>query len=298
MPNDWSLSKAQPYKPTTDADRAAARLACCQWNVLTTPELHGCGLNGPAVGVRVRRGYIHPLYRAVYAWGTSNLSLEGHWLAAVKACGPHAVLSHYAAACLWCLLKWDGRRIDVTAPTRRRHQGIRSHRSDTIECVVHRGIPVTPRLRTIVDLAKTEDERTVTRALRAARFSERELAQLPRGGMIGRIVNLSAAPTASHPEDYVLDLILKAGFKHPEVNRAQLVDGRRTVPDLRWPEVNLIIEVDSREWHSDPLAQRADAIRQARLEAEGWRVLRVTEPQAKRHPQLTIARFTAAGAPS
>ena len=115
--------------------------------------------------------------------------------------------------------------------------------------------------------------------------------------MIGRILNLSAAPTASHPEDFVLDLVLKAGLEHPEVNRPQRVPGRRTIPDLRWPEQQLIVEVDSREWHSDPLAQRDDADRQARLEAEGWRVLRVTQAQAKQHPQLTIARLRAAGAP-
>src|SRR3954454_15972393 len=139
MPNDRSLRKAQPYKPTTEADRAAASLAAREWNVLTTAELVACGLNRPAIGVRVRRGYLHPLYRAVYAWGTLNLSLEGRFLAAVKACGPDAVLSHYAAACLWCLLRWDGRRIDVTAPTRRRHEGIRPHRSEAIESVVHRG---------------------------------------------------------------------------------------------------------------------------------------------------------------
>jgi len=67
---------------------------------------------------------------------------------------------------------------------------------------------VTPRLRTIVDLSKTEDEATVTRALRQAKFSERELALLPRTGMLGRILNLSAAPTRSHPEDFVLNLVL------------------------------------------------------------------------------------------
>lgn len=297
MPNHPSPRKAQPYKLTADADRAAAQLAAREWNVLTTAELVACGLNRPAIAVRKRRGYLHPLYRAVYAWGTANLSIEGQWLAAVKACGPEAVLSHYAAACLWCLLKWDGRRIDVTAPTRRRHQGIRSHGSEAIESVVHRGIPVTPRLRTVVDLARTEDEATVTRALRAAKFSERELAQLPTGGMIGRILNLSAAPTASHLEDVVLNLILKAGLEHPEINRVQRVPGRVTIPDLRWPKQQLIVEVDSREWHSDPLAQRDDADRQARLEAAGWRVLRITSAQAKQHPQLTIARLKAAGAP-
>jgi hypothetical protein len=234
----------------------------------------------------------------VYAVGHPNVCVEGWWLAAVKACGDRAVLSHFSAACLWGLLRWDGRRVDVTAPGKHVRETIRAHRSDAIEGVVHRGIPVTPRLRTIVDLARTEDEPTVKRALRQARFSERELALLPRTGKLGAILDLSAAPTASHPEDYVLDLILLAGFQHPEVNHTQTAGGKRTIPDLRWPEQRLIVEVDSREWHSDPLAQRDDAERQARLEAEGWRVLRVTLAQAKQNPQVTIARLHAAGAPT
>jgi very-short-patch-repair endonuclease len=295
MPNDWSLNHLTGGKPTTGPDVLVARLAAKQWGVLTVADLVACGLTRREVEVRVRQGHLHALHRGVYAVGHPNVCIEGHWLAAVKACGPAAVLSHFAAACLWGLLRWDGRRVDVTAPTKRRHQGVRAHRSEAIECVVQRGIPVTPRLRTVVDLARTEDEATVKRALRAARFSERELALLPAGGMLGRIVGLSAAATASHSEDYVLDLILKAGLSHPEVNRPQRVPGRLTVPDLRWPEQQLIVEVDSREWHSDPLAQRDDADRQARLEAEGWRVLRVTLAQARQHPQLTIARLRAAG---
>ena len=185
----------------------------------------------------------------------------------------------------------------MTAPTKRTRPLIRTHRSENIERVVYRQIPVTPRLRTIVDLSKTEDEATVTRALRQAKFSERELALLPRTGMLGRILDLSAAPTRSHPEDFVLNLVLESGLQHPDVNAPQRVTGRKTIPDLRWSEQRLIVEVDSREWHSDPLAQRDDADRQARLEAEGWRVVRVTTAQAERDPLRTIARLRAAGAP-
>src|SRR3954468_9576940 len=89
-----------------------------------------------------------------------HVCLEGWWLAAVKACGDRAVLSHFSAACLWGLLRWDGRRVDVTSPGKHVRETIRAHRSDAIEGVVQRGIPVTPRLRTIVDLARTEDEPT------------------------------------------------------------------------------------------------------------------------------------------
>ena len=298
MPNDWSLGALTGPEPTTDPFRAVAKFAAGQWGVVSHTELLACGVSEKTIKVLVRKGHLHPLHRGVYAVGHRNVTTEGRFLAAVKACGPEAVLSHYAAACLHCLLKYDGRFIDVTAPTKRKRPTIRTHRSDVIERVVVKQIPVTPRLRTVIDLARTEDERTVTRALRAAKFTEAELGMLPRGGKLGKILNLSAAPTASHAEDVVLDLVLKSGLEHPEVNAPDRVAGRLTIPDLRWPEQRLIVEVDSREWHSDPLAQRDDADRQAALEAQGWRVLRVTTAQARRHPQLTIARLRAAGAPA
>jgi len=297
MQNRWSLDHLTGGQLTTDPDVLVAQRAASQWGVLTAAELLACGLTRREIEVRVRLGLLHLLHRGVYVVGHRNVTTEGRFLAAVKACGPDAVLSHYAGACLHCLLKYDGRPIDVTAPTKRTRPLIKTHRSEVIERVIVKQIPVTPKLRTVIDLARVEDEATVTRALRAAKFSEAELALLPPTGMIGRILNLSAAPTASHAEDVVLDLVLKAGLEHPEVNRPQRVPGRLTVPDLRSPAQQLIVEVDSREWHSDPLAQRHDADRQARLEAQGWRVLRVTAAQAKLHPQLTIARMRAAGAP-
>jgi very-short-patch-repair endonuclease len=60
--------------------------------------------------------------------------------------------------------------------------------------------------------------------------------------------------------------------------------------------LRLIVEVDSREWHDDPLARLDDAQRQAELEACGERVLRVTSAQLKQ-PRLFLARLRAAGVP-
>ncbi|WP_170179137.1 endonuclease domain-containing protein [Solirubrobacter pauli] len=215
----------------------------------------------------------------------------------MKACGPDAVLSHYAAACLYGWLRYDGRPIDVTAPVKRNRPMINAHRSDLVERELYRQIPVTPRVRTITDLARIEDERTVKRALRQAKLTAEELAQLPTTGLLGRIVGLSAAPTASGNEDFVLDLVLEAGFEHPLVNAPYPLPGRVYVPDLWWPDVRLIVEVDSREWHEAPLDQRDDLERQAWLEANGERVLRTTKPQVRRDPERFFARLRAAGAP-
>jgi hypothetical protein len=239
----------------------------------------------------VRQGYLHPLYRAVYAWGHPNVPQEGRWLAAVKACGPLAVLSHFSAACLHRLLKWDGRPFEITSPTKHRHPRIKAHRSVDVERIVVQGIPVTPKLRTVIDLAKVADAKTVKRALRAAKFSARELEQLPR-----HILDLGAVPTWSPLEDEAHDIVVQAGLQEPEVNPPYRLAGRTVYPDLRWPELRLIVEVDSVEWHDDPLARLDDAQRQAELEACGERVLRVTSAQLKQ-PRLFLARLRAAGVP-
>ena len=78
--------------------------------------------------MRARNGRLHQLHRGVNAVGHGNPPLEGHFLAAVKACGAQAVLSHVAAAALWELLPWDHREPDVTVPgpATRIHAGLRT----------------------------------------------------------------------------------------------------------------------------------------------------------------------------
>jgi hypothetical protein len=286
-----SLRKPEAYPVTCRADRAVAERAAREWAVLSLDELRECGLNKTAVRVRVRRGNLHPYHRAVYAVGHRNVALEGHLLAAVKACGPGTVLSHYAAAVLHGYVTWDGRPVDVIAPSRHRLAGIRAHQSESIERTIVKRIPVTPRLRTIIDLARVADERTVKRALRAAKFTTRELEKLPRS-----IIDLGADPTESPLEDRVLDLIVNGGLQRPESNPPYRLPTGTVYPDLRWPALRLIVEVDSREWHDDPLARLDDAQRQAELEAQGERVLRVTSAQMDQ-PQTVLARLRAAGVP-
>jgi hypothetical protein len=289
VPSQWSETHRIGAQLTTAADLLVARLAAGQWGVVSLEELFACGLSYRQVQVRVIRGQLHPIYRGVYAVGHANISTEGRFLAAVKACGPDAVLSHYSAAALHCLVSWDGRPFDVSAPTKRSHPRINLHRPKTIERIVLKGIPVTPKLRTVIDLSRTADETAVKRALRQAKFSAHELEQLPPG-----ILDLGTAPTRSPLEDRVHDLVVGAGLEAPLVNAPYRLPTRTVYPDLWWPAIHLIVEVDSREWHDDPLARYEDAERQAELEAAGERVLRVTSVQMKR-PRQVLARLRAAG---
>src|SRR4051812_23365928 len=102
MPPRRSLNGAQHRSVTTPDGRAAKR-AAAQWGVVHYDELRACGLSPDAIRTRVTRGILHPLYRAVFAWGHHNISTEGRFLAAVKACSIYAVLSHYSAAALHAL---------------------------------------------------------------------------------------------------------------------------------------------------------------------------------------------------
>ena len=145
-----------------------------------------------------------------------------------------------------------------------------------------------PKLRTVIDLARVAEDATVKRALRAAKFSVAELERLPR-----RILDLGAVPTRSPLEDRVYDLVVGSRLERPQSNPPYRLAKRTVYPDLYWPHLRLIVEVDSREWHDDPLARLDDAERQAELEAAGERVLRVTSADM-RNPRRVLARLRAA----
>lgn len=279
--------------------------------MLSLDELRECGLSDQAVGVRVRNGRLHKLHRAVYAVGHRNPPLEGRLLAAVKACRPRGVLSHYSAAALWGFVAWDDRRPEVTVAGAgtRVHRGLRVHRTKSLprrDVTRRRGIPVTTPARTLFDLASILDYRSLRRAVRQAqalrRVNVRQLTEVlarlrPRrgAGKLARVVATGAAPTRSELEDVVLDLILDGGLAHPEVNVPIWLDGRCLVPDFRWPRERLIVEADGAAWHDHRLAREDDAERQALLEAHGERIVRVTWPQAVGQPAQTLSRLSRRG---
>jgi very-short-patch-repair endonuclease len=266
-----------------------------------------------AVVVRARNGILHRLHRGVYAVGHRELPAEGRYLAAVKACGASAVLSHLAAGCVWGFVQENPDVVDVTVagPAARVHYGVRVHRSVDLtaqEVTRRAGIPITTPIRTLADLATMVDERELRRLVRRAQAVRkvrlRQLAALHRrrrgrrgNAKLGRIIALGAAPTRSELEDVVLDLLLEAGFEAPDVNRPLRFGDRVIVPDFRWPEQRLILEADGRAWHDDPLARADDAERQAFLEVHGERVVRATWEQVVGRPAETVARLRTAGAP-
>ena len=302
----------RPWVEQVDT-RSVARIAQRDRGVVSIDELRTCGLSDDAVAKLVEAGWLHPVHRGVYAVGHPNLTLEGRFMAAVKACGPVAVLSHVAAAVLWGLLTWDHRAVEVTVTTKgtRLHEGVRTHRTGRLEEVDQtrlQGIPITCVARTIIDCAAVLGPDQLRRMVREAQARRLvtigELAEIlirlgPRRGSrrLALLISTGPAPTRSELEDAVLDLLLHGGLAHPDVNVPLEIKGRRVVPDFRWPAQRLVVEADGAAWHDRRLAREDDAERQAILEAHGERVLRVTWDQAMRRPAQTLTRLRAAGVP-
>jgi hypothetical protein len=245
--------------------------------------------------VRARTGRLHPLHRQVYAVGHANPPLEGRFLAAVKACGATARLSHYSAAALYGIVTWDDRHpeVTVTGTTTRTHRGIKVHRATRAGAITrHQGIPVTTAAQTLHDLSAVLPLKGLRRAARQAKS-----LRLVTDEDVARVVEAGHIPTRSELEDAVLDLIIEGGFEPPDVNVPLTLDGRTVIPDFRWPAQRLVVEADGARWHHHRLAREDDAERQALLEAAGERVVRVTWDQATRKRRQTLARFIQAGAP-
>jgi very-short-patch-repair endonuclease len=312
MQIEETAHRAQPDQSSPRADVKVARLAARQHGVLSVAELLACGLSPDAIATRASNGRLHPMHRSVYAVGHANPTLEGCYLAAVKACGEGAVLGLWSGAMLENIIRWEDRYPDVLVLGDRapRHPRINGHRTSYLPAhhvTTVRGIPVTTAARTLLDLAAVLPERRLRRAVRQAQYLKLTtvtslVAMLHGPGptrgrkKLAQFLAAGAAPTQSELEDVVLDLILRGGFAHPLVNAPLYIAGRRIVPDFLWPEQRLVIEADGPH-HDDPLERAADLERQRILEAHGYRVIRVTWEQAIAHPAATHRRFGEAGMP-
>ena len=272
-------------------DARIAQCAARQWSIVDVEDLRACGLSHGAILTRVGSGRLYRRYRGVYSL-VPNPTLEGCFMAAVKAGGPGAVLSHRSAAALYGWIEWDFRAPEITVSKPRRHPGLRAHRSKNVECVYVKGIPVTPPARTLMDLAASASETTLRRAVNEALNQRRVkvtdlITSRHRGAGKLRAILADAAPTRSENENVVLVALARAGLPKPDVNQPYL----GYVPDFRWPDRRVILEADSRRFHDHLLARADDKARQAALEAHGETVLRTTWREIVTRPRAVAARL-------
>jgi hypothetical protein len=287
----WSETADIHRKPTTPPAATLAALATRQGGVISLAQLHALGIGTGAITHRVKTKRLHRVHRGVYAVGHAALGRHARAMAAVLACGPGAVLSHASAGAWWDLTPTAATRIDVTAPTKRRHPAIRLHRSrslDAQDTTTHRGIPVTSVPRTLLDLAATLPahrlERAVAQAERLRLYDHHAIQDITRRANGHRGATRLAQATAEEPaytrsdlEARVLTIARAAGLPEPQANTIlEAPDHPRLEVDLFWPTHRLIVETDGYEYHRTRHAFDTDRARDAALTAAGYKVLRFT----------------------
>src|SRR3989442_1575296 len=145
-----------------------------QHGVIAIGQLRSFGYTRHAIAQRVARRRLHRLFRGVYAVGRPEVTDFGWWMAAVLACGYSAAISHADAAALWGIrLKRRQAPIQVSVPrsSRSRPAGIVVRRRTSFgrkDVTRQRGIPVTTPACTIVDIATTDSEKRLERAINDA----------------------------------------------------------------------------------------------------------------------------------
>jgi len=284
---------------------ALARLAERQFNVVGRQQLVDLGLARSTIRSRVASGRLHTLYRAVYAVGSRNLKPEGHWLAAVFACGPDAWLTYRCAAANWGLRHGASGRIDVSslAQRGRGHGDIRVHSGATLtpaDVTVHNGIPCTTVARTLLDLADVLSFDALDRAVHetvAVRLFDLEAVNEALARANGRRGAAKLRAVLADPghlegplphagvEERFFAFCRQHGLPRPEVHRNIATAAEALEVDFLWRDQRLIVETDSRAWHSTTRTRERDAHRDRLLEGAGYRVRRCTWAQVVYEPE-------------
>jgi very-short-patch-repair endonuclease len=289
-------------------DRAIARIAAAQHGIVTRKQLLAAGLGHGAIDHRLTQLRLHPVHRGVYLVGHPLPPPMAREMAAILACGRDAVASHDTAGGIWGFRSPKPGRIDITVLSRccRSRPGVRLHSTNRIDARDVRradGIPLTAPSRTLLDLAGSLTPSELAHAFEQARIMRlvrpddltAALERFPgrRGtAAIRRLLDSNVRPafTRSEAEARLLTLLRAAGLAPTAVNTC--IVGREV--DMLWRPEHLVVEVDGFAYHASRRAFERDRLRDAELQAAGYRVMRVTWRHIQNSPESVIARIAQA----
>jgi Transcriptional regulator, AbiEi antitoxin/Protein of unknown function (DUF559) len=288
-------------------DLEMAALAGRQYGVVSRAQLIEIGMTESAVDRRLRAGRVYSLHPGVYAVGHLAVSREGRWLAAVMLGGADAVLSHRSAAALWGILRGGERgRVEVTTPRKTRSAPtIHRHCMRLVagEVATRRRIPVTTLPRTILDIAAGLSDEGLEAAVREAEYLHRlrlrdldALLVRHRGqrgaatlrSCLRRLGHGPRGRVRSRLEVRFAGLLARTDLPLPALNAVLHIDGLTVEADCLWRAERVIVELDGGMSHGTRAAFEADRERDRRLQAAGWRVVRVTWRQLD-EPRVLLA---------
>jgi hypothetical protein len=269
------------------------RILRANLGVTTLRRLQALGYTEDDVRGLVAHGDLRRVHRGVYADGRTQLSDRGRLHAALLALGKASWLPGETGAAAWGLTAGVPAVIEVTlvADHTPRHPGLRIkrvvHPPHPSEIKIRNGLRVSSIARLLIEAAaaggSTDDVHTLVEA--AARKNlvngEELLATLDRhAGRRGTArVKAACAAYLPHPGrksklEQSFDRWLAA---HPEIPEPQrnIYLGPWEI-DCYWPDHQLALELDGREFHIAAQDFERDRLKDAWLQLNGNRVLRVT----------------------
>jgi very-short-patch-repair endonuclease len=270
-----------------NAQRRAWEIARAQNWVITRRQLLGIGFTPREIDIRLGER-LHPVTAGVFAVGRPHLTREGAFMAAVLACGRGAALSHHSAAELYEIRRRRPGPIEVSVlATHPRRAGIKVHRRKSFDVRIHKGIPTTSPICTVIDIAPLLGEAQLERAINEAvnldliELDELRAAARGRSRAIVRLLDRDTfVVTDSALEQRFMRIVRRTGLPLPQTQRR--LEGGRV--DFYWPALDLIVETDSLRFHRTPFQQRNDLLRdQTHFKAE-TRTLRFSHWQIWHEP--------------
>lgn len=290
-------------------DARIAALAARQGGVVGRRQLETLGLSKSGVSARIARGVLHPVYRGVFGVGHPLVHGRGLEHAALMACGPGTALSHRSAGAGWELRPWRSRTVEVTAgPGRRSRPGLVVHRGRLAaqDVVVVDGLPRTTVARTLLDLAEVLAHEPWARA-----WEQAERLQLLDLGAVRELVDRSPGrrglalvlPRLAEHLEGVADTrsplevdFLRWAARHLAAFPPPLVNAKVLgfEVDAWWAEAKVVVELDSRLHHLDPVAFERDRAKWAALTAGGHAVFALTARRLRRDAAAAAGELTRA----
>jgi len=277
-----------------------------QHGVLDHAELIGLGYTHSAIHRRVEQHGLIVLHPGVYLVGGAVRTREATWMAAVKAGGSDALLSHRPAITSWDVSRRAWTEVDVTTTRRVRIAGDVRFRMraplDPADRAVRDGIPITTCARTIVDMGSLLTAPQLANVIHEAQYRHgittgEVRVSLARAtgrvavGLVERacaLIDGGSVGTRSQLEDDFLALLQHARIRMPDINVRRQVGAERIELDATWPDVRFAVEIDG-PGHARGRVTRADAERDGLLERAGWRLLRVRADDLRRRPDRVVA---------
>lgn len=268
-------------------DDLIADFTAKQHGLIARWQARGVGITDHALDDRIRRGQLIHVHAGVYRLRGVPYTQELRWLAAVLAGGPHARLSHSAAAALH---GFDVRRArpEITVPYSRMTEipGIDSHRTRRLgDLIVVKKIPVTTKARTILDLAATMRsgfdlfvQNTVNDGLVAIESLLSILDRKGGRGVDGTVLLRDALADGLVDENIQkrLELLIarivdRARVPKP-VRQYELIcdDGRQVFLDNAWPDRRIAVEGEGLRWHGNKQQAAKTRARARSITASRW----------------------------